>query len=131
MVLSLFCCWVLFEQEYIRKEVHVHAVGRLTALPSDAAISSEATAAEGSLIPVALPPLPSADKLAQPVPAQTYVWHTKDSYLEKELWSFDEFVQNNAYKWIGPDAKGNEDYEKVDVVKEGMNGVSVSDEVQS
>ncbi len=121
---------MLFEQEYIRKEVHVHAVGRLTAIPSDTAVSSEATAVEGSLIPVALPPLPSADKLAQPIPAQTYVWRSKDSYLEKELWSFDEFVQNNAYKWIGPEAEGNEDYENVDVVKERMNGVSVSVEVQ-
>ncbi|KAI0275899.1 hypothetical protein BGY98DRAFT_1065301 [Russula aff. rugulosa BPL654] len=86
---------------------------------SDAAVSSSAV--KGSLIPTALPPLPSADELAEPIPAQTYVWCSKDSYLEKELWSFDEFVKNNAYKWIGPEAKSSE-YVEVDVVKERMSG---------
>jgi hypothetical protein len=92
----------------------------LTAVPSDAAVSSSAV--EGSLIPAALPPLPSADelRLAQPIPAQTYVWCSKDSHLEKELWSFDEFVKNNAYRWIGPEVS-SEEYEEVDVVKERMS----------
>ena len=115
---SLF--WLVrINQEYVRKEVRVHPLGRLTAIPSDAAVSSSAV--KGSLIPTALPPLPSADELAEPIPAQTYVWRSKDSYLEKELWSFDEFVKNNAYKWIGPEAKSSE-YDAVDVVKERMNG---------
>jgi hypothetical protein len=101
----------------------VHPLDQLTAIPSSAAASSsEATAAEGSLIPAALPPLPSADELAQPIPAQTYVWCLKDSYLDKELWSFDEFVKNNAYKWIGPEADSSGEYEEVDVVKERMSG---------
>jgi hypothetical protein len=54
------------------------------------------------LIPqIALPPLATANELAEPIEAQTYVWCLEDSDLEKELWSFDEFVKKNAWKWIG------------------------------
>ncbi len=91
---------------------------------------SGATAVEGSLIPTALPPVPSADELAQPIPAQTYVWCSKDSYLEKELWSFDEFVKTNAYKWIGPE-ENSEEYEEVDEMKDNLSGETVPDEAQS
>ena len=119
-------------QQYVRKEVHVRPLGRLTAVPSDAAVSSsETTAVEGSLIPTSLPPLPSAEELAQPIPAQTYVWCSKDSYLEKELWSFDEFVKNNAYRWIGPEADSSEEYVEVDEAKEELSGEIVADEAQS
>ena len=83
------------------------------------------------MIPAAHPSLPSADELAQPIPAQTYVWCSKDSYLEKELWSFDEFIRNNAYKWIGPEAESSEEYDDVDEAKERLNGEIVPDEVQS
>ena len=115
-------------QQYVRKEVRVHPLGRLTAVPSDAAVSSsEATAVEGSLIPAVLPPLPSADERAPAIPAQTYVWCLKDSYLEKELWSFDEFVRNNAHKWIGPWAEGPDEYEEVDEAKEKLSGEIVPD----
>ena len=123
------CFWLVrINQQYVRKEVHVHPLGRLTPIPSNVAVSSSevTAAAEGHLIPAALPPLPSADELAQPTPAQTYVWCSEDSYLEKELWSFDEFVKNNAYRWIGPEAESREDYEEVDVVKERMSGETAS-----
>jgi len=66
------------------------------------------------LIPAALP---SPDELAQPIPAQTYMWSSKDSYLEKELWSSDEFVGNYAYRSIGPEAESSEEYEEVDEAK--------------
>jgi hypothetical protein len=59
------------------------------------------------------------------------VWCSKDSYLEKELWSFDEFVKNNAYRWIGPEAESSEEYEEVDKTKERMSGEIVADEAQS
>lgn len=112
--------------------MQVHPLGRLTTVPSDAAVSSpEATAAEGSLIPTAVPPIPSVDELAQPIPAQTYVWCSKDSFLGKELWSFDEFVKNNAYKWIGPGADRSEEYDEVDEVKERLSGAIVPGEAQS
>lgn len=79
------------------------------------------------MIPAALPPIPSVDELAQPIPAQTYVWCSKDSYLEKELWSFEEFARNNAYKWIGPEAENSGDYEEVDKVKERLNREDIQD----
>jgi hypothetical protein len=112
--------------------VYVHPLGRLTAVSSDAAVTSTSSGAtlEGCLIPAALPPLPSASELAHPIPAQTYVWGVEDSGLEKELWSFDEFVSKNAYKWIGPGARSNEDYTEVDVVRERLSGKAVPYEAQ-
>ena len=102
--------------------MYVHPLGRLTPIPSDAAVTSPEATADGSLIPAALPPLPQVSELAQPIPAQTYVWRLDDGGLEKELWSFDEFVSKNAYRWIGPGARDNEDYAEVDVVRDRMNG---------
>lgn len=100
----------------------MHPLGQLTPVPLEAAVTSSEATAEGSLIPAALPPLPPASELAQPIPAQTYVWRLDDGGLEKELWSFDEFVSKNAYRWIGPGARDNEDYAEVDVVRDRMNG---------
>jgi hypothetical protein len=102
----------------------------LTAVPSDAAVTSSEATVEGCLIPAALPPLPSASELAPPIPAQTYVWCLEDSGLEKELWSFDEFVRKNAYRWIGAGARNNEDYSEVDVVRERLSGKVVPHEAQ-
>ncbi|KAH9993805.1 hypothetical protein BJV77DRAFT_1103390 [Russula vinacea] len=118
--------------QYVRREVNVHPLGRLTAIPSDAVVTSSSTetTVEGCLIPAALPPLPSASELAHPIPAQTYVWGEEDSGLEKELWSFDEFVSKNAYRWIGPGARTNEDFTEVDVVRERLSGKAVSYEAQ-
>jgi hypothetical protein len=96
----------------------------LTPVPSDASITSSEATVEG-LIPAALPPLPSASELAQPILAQTYVWRLEDSDLEKELWSFDEFVRKNAYRWIGPGAQSDEEYSEVDVVRERLSGVII------
>jgi len=30
------------------------------------------------------------------------------------LWSFEDFVQNNAWKWVGVGAADNEDFREVD-----------------
>ena len=65
-------------------------------VPVDVATSG---AAEDSLIPVPVDLL-SASEPAQTVPAQTYTWGQDDSHLDQELWSFDEFVRNNAWRWI-------------------------------
>ena len=122
----LTTCLCAIKQQYVRKEVRVHPLGQLTAIPSDAAVSSsEVTVVENSLTPAALPLIPSADELAQPISAQTYVWCSKDSYLEKELWSFEEFVRNNAYRWIDPEAESSGEYEEVDEVKERFNGEDI------
>jgi len=106
--------------------VNVHPLGPFTPIPTDAAETSEVV--EDNLISAALPPLPSATELAQRLPAQTYVWRLDDGGLEKELWSFDEFVKKNLWKWIDKGAESNEDYEEVDRVKERLNGEVVSDE---
>ncbi|KAH9180857.1 hypothetical protein EDB89DRAFT_1840899 [Lactarius sanguifluus] len=74
--------------EYVRSQVLVHPLGPFTA------------ASEDNLIPADLPSLPAASELAQTVPAQTYVWCSYDEELDKELWSFDEFIRKNAWKWI-------------------------------
>ena len=98
----------------------VHPLGPFAPVPADAATS------EAVLIPADLPPLPAASELAQTIPAQTYVWCQYISDLEKELWSFDEFIRKNAWKWIDSGTR-NEDYEEVDRVRERLNGEIIPD----
>ncbi|KAI9443662.1 hypothetical protein BJY52DRAFT_447701 [Lactarius psammicola] len=89
----------VFEGEYyVRLQVLVHPLGPFAPVPVDTTTSNTV---EDSLIAADLPPLPAASELVQTIPAQTYVWCLDDSYLDKEPWSFDEFVQKNAWKWIG------------------------------
>lgn len=87
-------------------EVLVHPLGPFTEIQVDAATSE---AVEDSLIPTDLPPLPAATELAQTVPAQTYVWCWDVRGLDSELWSFEEFVRKNAWKWIGCEAQSDSD----------------------
>ncbi|KAH9958308.1 hypothetical protein BC827DRAFT_1261329 [Russula dissimulans] len=112
--------------EYDRLLVNVHPLGPFTPISTDAAATSDVV--EDNLIPAELPPLPSATELAQRLPAQTYVWRLDDSELEKELWSFEEFVKNNLWKWIDEGAERNEDYKEVDRVRERLNGEVVPDD---
>ena len=102
---------------YDRLRVEVHPLGPFTPLPADTAATSQ-----GNLIPTTIAPLETIGELAQPIQAQTYVWCKEDEWLEKELWSFDEFVKKNAWKWIGRGAQKNEDGEEVDVVRDRLNG---------
>jgi len=112
--------------QYDRLLVNVHPLGPFTPISTDATASSNVV--EDNLIPSELPPFPSATELAQRLPAQTYVWRLDDSEIEKELWSFDEFVKNNLWKWIDEGAERNEDYKEVDRVRERLNGEIVPDE---
>jgi hypothetical protein len=86
---------------YTRLQVRVHPLGPFTPVPADAVATATSETAEESLIPTALPPLATISELAEPIEAQTYVWCLADKWLEKEPWSFDEFVRKNACKWIG------------------------------
>ncbi len=106
----------------------MHPLGPFTPVPVDTTTSG---AVEDSLIPVDIPPLPTASELAQTIPAQTYVWCSADSDLDKELWSFDEFIRKNAWKWIddGAGPPRNEDYEEVDRVRERLRGEIIPDAV--
>ncbi|KAH8989163.1 hypothetical protein EDB86DRAFT_2944171 [Lactarius hatsudake] len=96
---------------YVRLQVFVRPLGPFKPVPVDTATSG---AVEDSLIPADLPPSPAASELAQTVPAQTYAWGREDSDLDDELWSFDEFVQKNAWKWIdhGAGPQRNDDREE-------------------
>jgi len=111
--------------QYDRLLVNVHPLGPFTPIRTDTTATSEVG---DKLIPAALPPLPSPTELTQRLPAQTYVWRLDDSELEKELWSFDEFVKKNLWKWVGEGAESNEDYREVDRVRERLNGEIVLDE---
>ncbi|KAH9020470.1 hypothetical protein EDB85DRAFT_2095050 [Lactarius pseudohatsudake] len=97
--------------QYVRLQVFVHPLGPFTPIPMDTATSG---AVEDSLIPADLPPSLAVSELAQTVPAQTYAWGREDSDLDEELWSFDEFVQKNARKWIdhGAGPQRNDDREE-------------------
>ncbi|KAF8239783.1 hypothetical protein L208DRAFT_1385831 [Tricholoma matsutake] len=84
----------LFEgPEYVRKCVSAHQLGALVKL-------SEHPSDEESLITTKLPPLPSLVDLAPALDAETYVYKNFEN-LDAELWSFEDFVKNNARKWYG------------------------------
>ena len=101
---------------YNRLPVRVHPSGPFVPIPADTAATS--LAVDDSLISTtALSPLATVSGLAEPIEAQTYVWSLEDSGLE-ELWSFDEFVKTNAWKWIDDGGPGNEDYAVVDEARE-------------
>ncbi|KAG7089547.1 hypothetical protein E1B28_011220 [Marasmius oreades] len=64
-----------------------------------------------SLVPSSPPPIPT--ELGDPIEAETYIY-LEPSRLEPELWSFEEFVEQNARKWYGTDARAREDLVEVD-----------------
>ncbi|KAI0306310.1 hypothetical protein B0F90DRAFT_1808046 [Multifurca ochricompacta] len=123
---TYFVAQRFWEQEYIRSGVFVHPLSPFTPVPADAETSD---AIEGNLIPADLPPLPSANELAHTIPAQTYVWCQDDDDLDKELWSFEEFVRNNAWKWIDEGKKDEEHYGEVDRVQERLRGEIIPDRI--
>jgi hypothetical protein len=93
---------ILSRKEYVRERVAVHP------LESLAGLSSEPSTFTAESLIMAAPP----SELAGPVEAQTYVYNSL-SDLKAELWSFDGFVKNNAWKWVG--SEGNREvYTEVD-----------------
>uniref|UniRef100_A0A0W0EXW3 Calcineurin-like phosphoesterase domain-containing protein n=1 Tax=Moniliophthora roreri TaxID=221103 RepID=A0A0W0EXW3_MONRR len=75
------------------------------------------TKGDGSLVPVHPPPIPEHLPLA--VDAETYLYVAPDD-LEAELWSFAEFVSQNAYKWYSPDSRAREDIVEVDKLRQEL-----------
>lgn len=51
-------------------------------------------------------------ELANPVEVNTYVWCLPSSELRAQLWTFEEFVKFNAWKWVGP--TNNKYFDEVD-----------------
>jgi len=50
------------------------------------------------LVPSHSPPLPTPLDRSLAIEAETYVYIEADD-LESELWSFEDFVENNAWRW--------------------------------
>lgn len=75
----------------------MHPLGPFTSIPADLATSG---VIGDSLISADLLSLSAAGESAQTIRAQTYAWDQDDGCLDKELWSFDEFVQKSAGRWI-------------------------------
>ncbi|TFK20281.1 hypothetical protein FA15DRAFT_673599 [Coprinopsis marcescibilis] len=78
--------------EYKRVEVDIHP------LAPSASISTHSEE-DLDLVLLHSTPLPPTPELASPFKAQTYVF-LNVAQLEPELWSFEDFVKENAYKWF-------------------------------
>ena len=59
-----------------------------------------------SLVPAHPPPLPSSSQMTNTVIAETYIYDDEKE-LMPELWSFEDFVKNNAKKWYGSGANAS------------------------
>ncbi|SCV74695.1 BQ2448_7724 [Microbotryum intermedium] len=58
--------------------------------------------------------IPSLDPSVAPVTAETYIWIAPASRLTPTLWSFKEFLQQSAHRWVGESGENNEYYGEVD-----------------
>lgn len=105
-------------QEYTREKVAVHPLATLITL-ADYTLPSTATQATEDLLPSTPAPLPALSELPAAVDTETYVYRDL-TYLERDLWSFDDFVATNASKWYGKAADSNEDVIGVDSVREAL-----------
>jgi len=97
------------QQEYTRTLVSVHPLSPLTRM-SNTNFSSVAS----SIIPQTASPLPSEAEMELTVEAEVYMWSAPLSRLKRELWSYETFIKENAWKWVGNAAEENEDYTEVD-----------------
>ena len=103
----------LFSQEYTKETVQVYPLGVLEPLNSPSQ----------SVVPLSAAGLPN--DLTNPVKATVYIWSDSISRLVPELWSFDTFVRDNAWKWVGA-TEEEESYAEVDRRRE-MNGIIARD----
>ncbi|KAG1743432.1 hypothetical protein EDB19DRAFT_1698454 [Suillus lakei] len=90
--------------QYTREVVSIHPLGPLANIRDIPPIEAK------SLVPTTPPPIPTLSELANPVEAATY------------LWTFEEFVKLNAWKWIGSGSTDNKDYDEVDR-RRAMEGI--------
>lgn len=56
----------------------------------------------------------------EPIDAAIYIWSAPTHHLIPELWSYDVFMRDNAWKWVGS-AEAKEEYAEVDRRRQ-MNG---------
>ncbi|OJA20134.1 hypothetical protein AZE42_09306 [Rhizopogon vesiculosus] len=107
----------IFEgNQYTRQVVSVYPLGSLTNIRDIPPIEAK------SLVPI--PPISTLDSLTSPVKADTYVWCISPSELQAKLWTFEEFVKDSAWKWVGSSSDNNKDYDEVDR-RRAMEGLIV------
>jgi len=110
----------IFEgNQYTRQMVSVYPLGSLTNIKDIPPIEVN------SLVPTTPSPIPTVDSLTNSVEADTYVWCLSPSELRAKLWTFEEFVKCNAWKWVG--SSTNKDYDEVDR-RRAMEGIIVRGE---
>ncbi|KAH9481407.1 AIG2-like protein C [Psilocybe cubensis] len=79
--------------EYVRRKVKVHPLGSFTRIFEKIV--------DEDFVPEHPPPLPEISKLHESsFEADTYIY-CDETNLNEELWSFEDFVRNNAWKWYG------------------------------
>lgn len=95
--------------EYARELVPVHPLSAPTTLSPQ--IHGHQTS-----LPSAAPHSHSPSSLPPPIYAHTYVWIKPPTWLTPSLWSFEDFVNNNAWKWVGVGvgSADNEHFREVD-----------------
>jgi len=106
----------IFEgDEYIRDLVPVHPISLPTTL------SPHVYGHQSVTLPLAAPHNHCPSSLPPPILAHTYIWCKPLTRLIPSLWSFDDFVKNNAWKWAGVHAD-NREYMEVDARRREMGG---------
>ncbi|KAH8823352.1 hypothetical protein DL96DRAFT_1617318 [Flagelloscypha sp. PMI_526] len=95
--------------EYTREPVQIHPLRPFHALPALIHLPIP----NDLITPSNPPPLPPASELPPAFAAETYIYRDV-VYLRPELWSFDEFVKENAWKWYreGVNSDGKVDGEE-------------------
>ncbi|KAH9980979.1 hypothetical protein BGW80DRAFT_1162287 [Lactifluus volemus] len=105
--------------EYVRSQVQVHPLGTFAPIPATSEAQDSLPVPTMSAAAAATSESEQAQTL---LPAQTYVWNVQDSRLDEKLWSYDEFVIKNAWKWIDSDSGAqsatNKDFVEVDRARE-------------
>jgi len=79
-------------KEYQRLRIEVH--------PLEGFKDISAHAVNENTLQTHAPPLPSPTELSRSTEAETYVYCDVTN-LEAQLWSYEEFVEQNAWKWYG------------------------------
>lgn len=79
------------------------------------------------MVPKGPPPVPPPNELTSPLEVNTYVWSRPLSELQPKLWTFEEFVKESAWKWVGRASESNKDYTEVDR-RRAMDGTIVHTE---
>ncbi|KAF9223653.1 hypothetical protein BS17DRAFT_781006 [Gyrodon lividus] len=109
----------IFEgNEYTRELVLVKPLSPLTGLNDILPIEGNA------LVPTKSLPVPTSSGMEKPLEVNTYVWCRPLFQLRPNLWTFEEFVKDSAWKWIGSGSEGNRDYAEVDK-RRAMEGIIV------